>query len=344
MSWKTELTKLRRFLRDPDATIWTDAFVRHLYNDVQNDLQQRTGVLEDIEAQRIPGVYQWSYMHEREYRYLPETESSFYRALTLHDDLTICHRWEAQQRAGITATQADYGVHWTQPWEAFMGQTPGELVRMKFPRNFNKMKFIAYDEDPIDAVRYRHVSGDPSHITREGDPLYYFPVDEASNEYVLYPKPSVSFVHELEGEGMALYADDDTEDTTTGTIATRTGSTDSQELGAALDIVDTVDSIFMVYDVKPTDIYDSQDESDYPDFLRKYVRYGTISKAYGANTDGRIRSLADYWEMRYNLGIQAIKRFRSNRKQDRDYLLSPGVTKRRRIHPRLPDTYPHVGP
>ena len=35
MSWGTELAKLRRVLRDPDGNIWSDVFLRHIYNDIQ---------------------------------------------------------------------------------------------------------------------------------------------------------------------------------------------------------------------------------------------------------------------------------------------------------------------
>lgn len=340
--WGDELTKIRRMLRDPDGAIWSEPILRHLWNDVQQDLQHKTSVLEDVEAQRVPASFQFAYQQEWEYRYLPSDQSQFYQCLSQHDDNAFCFRWETQQVAGIAADVADYGIQFTQPWEAFMSETPGMVVKMRFPHNFNTMKFIAYDQNPIDAVSRKQVqSSDPSHMTHEGEPIAYYPYDEADNSYVLYPRPSTAFVHEVDGEGVALFAEDDTEDTDEGTIAVRTGSTDSGELGAALDIIDTVDSVFMVYDVSPADMLAASDEPDYPDFLRKYVRHGVVSRAYGANTDGRIRSLSDYWGMRYTLGIQFIKRYMSNRRVDRDYRLTSGaIPGRSRRHPRLPDRYP----
>jgi len=348
MSWGDELVKIRRFLRDPSGAIWSEAFLRHLWNDVQQDFQHKTSVLEDVIAQKVPATFQYSYQYDWEWRNLPEDQSQFYQCLSQHDEGVFCHRWETQQKTGITPDVADYGVHFTQPWEAHMSQVPGDLIKMRFPRNFNTMKFIAYDQEPIYAMSKKQVqSTDPSYITKEGEPIGYYPYDEADNSYILYPRPSVSFVNEIDGDGMALYADGDTEDVTTGAIAVRTGSTDvSTETGIPLDIVDTVNSVFMVYDVSPADVATVSDEPEYPDFLRKYIRFGVVSRAYGANTDGRIRSLADYWEMRYALGIQFGKRFVRNRRQDRDYRLTTkgAVSRRQYRHPRLPDGYPAINP
>jgi len=102
----------------------------------------------------------------------------------------------------------------------------------------------------------------------------------------------------------------------------------------------------MIYDVDPTNIETASDDGDFPDFLKKYIRYGVISRAYGANTDGRIQSLSDYWSIRYLAGVEATKKFSRNRNNDRDYRLITGgaSTRRTRRHPRLPSTYPVTNP
>jgi hypothetical protein len=343
MSWGDELVKIRKYLRDPDGNLWSEAFLRHLYNDVQNDFQHKTNVLEGVEASRVPQTFQWAYQHDWEWRYLPTTESQFYQCLNQHDEGVFCHRWETQQVAGIASDVADYGAHFTQAWEAYM-DTPGDEVKMRFPQNFNGVRFIAYDEQPIDALSRKQVqSTDPSYVTREGIPLCYYPNDKTDNSYVLYPRPSTAFVNEAAGEGIAQFADGDTEDTTTGLIATRTGSFDDG-LGVPVDIVDVQDSVFLVYTVSPSDVRTESDEPDFPQFLRKYIRYGVISRAYGGNNDGRIRSLAEYWNGRYMMGVQFVKRYIRNKKNDRDYRLTTkgNVVRRTVKHPRLPDGYPAV--
>ena len=348
MSWSQDLKKIRRLLRDPNGNIWTDTFLLNMYNDVQKDFQHETSILEDFAIQRVPGLYHFSYMYEWEYEELPTSFSSFYQCLKLHDDYTVCHRWETQVIAGIDIDISDYGAHWTQPWEAFMGELPGDPVRMRFPSNMRNLKYMAYDEEPIGSMSKKQVQSiDSSYITVSGTPRAFYPWSETDKDYVLYPRPSSSFDDEVDGnEGPAWYIEDDTEDATTGTIAVRIGSTGTNNVGVPFDITDVTNNVFMVYDVNPTDIITFSDEGDYPVFLKKYIRFGVVARAYGANTDGRIRSLAKYWAARYNMGIKTTMRYRRNRKNDRDYRLTThGAPRpRTRKHPRLPDTYPAVNP
>lgn len=347
MSWGNELSLLRRYLRDPEGKIWTDAFLRHVFNDVQQDFQKKTLVLEDIISQRIPQLYHFAYQWDWEYGYLPSKWSQFYQCLTQHDAYVICHRWESQAITGIDSGVSDYGVHFTQPWEAFMGQTPGEEIKMRFPQNYNATKFIAYDEEPIGATTKKQLqSTDPSYLTRTGRTFAYYPYDQTDNSYVLYPRPDVAFQSDPVGEGVAFYVSGDTESDTTGIIATRDDSTPSASFGASVDIVDTVNNIFLVYDVSPNDVVAFDDEPDFPVFLRKYIRYGVVSRAYGANTDGRIPSLSDYWDIRYIVGIRFVKEYVRSRRVDRNYRMRTGAVQPRRNRrlPRLPDGYPAVNP
>lgn len=347
MTWGDELTKIRRYLRDPDGNIWSDAFLRHLWNDVQQSFQHQTHVLEDVVAQRVPQLYHFAYTHDWEFRHLPTHMSQFYQCLSQHGEHAICHRWESQQLAGTTADITDYGVHFTQPWEGFMGQTPGEVLRMRFPQNFNSVKFIAYDEEPIGGTSQKAVqSADSSYITTQGTPYAYYSYDDTDNSYVLYPRPNVGFQSDPDGDGVAFYASGDTESDETGVIAVRDDSTPSAVVGASVDIVHTENNVFMVYEVSPNDIETSSDEPDYPAFLCKYIRYGVLSRAYGGNTDGKIQSLSDYWGVRFDLGVECAKRYVRNRRQDRDYrLVTQGMAPRRSLrHPRLPSAYPSVNP
>jgi len=349
MSWGDDLIKVRRLLRDPDGNIWTDEFLRHLHNDVQKDFQHKTSIVEDFTVQRVPGVYHFAYMHDWEYEDLPSQFSSFYQCLSQHDESVFCHRWEPQETAGIDADVSDYGMHWTQPWEAFMGITPGDVIRMRFPDNMRNLKYIAYDSEPIHALsRKRVMSTDSSYITVSGEPIGYYEIDDVDDSYVLYPRPASSFNDELDGnEGPAWYIEDDTEDTETGTIAVRVGSTGTDNVGASIDITDMTNNVFIIFDVDPTDVVTAWDEGDFPEFLKKYIRFGIVSRAYGANTDGRIRSLAQYWSVRFNQGVHNTRRYRRNRRQDRDYRLATkggGFVGRKHRHPRLPDPYPAVNP
>ena len=343
MSWENELVKLRRSLRDPDANIWSDIFLRHIYNDVQQEFQKKTGVLEDVVSQRVPQLYHYAYMHDWEYGYLPTKWSQFYQCLVQYGEHIICHRWEAQAVTGIDSGVTTYGANFIQPWEAYM-LAPGHEVKMRFPQNFNSVKWIAYDEEPILATTKKRIQNDdPGWNTRTGRTFAYYPYDEVDNSYVLYPRPSSSFANDVDGEGVAFYASGDTESDTTGIIAVRDDSTPSALFGASVDIVGTVDQVFLVYNVTPNDVVNAADEPDFPEFIRKYIRYGVVSRAYGANTDGRIPSLAEYWSTRYRVGIRFVRKYVRSRRQDRAYRLVTRTTQRRtRRHPRLPDGYPAV--
>jgi len=115
----------------------------------------------------------------------------------------------------------------------------------------------------------------------------------------------------------------------------------SDEEGIATEVLDADDNLLMIYDALPADVDSPGDEIEIPDYLTKYLRYGVLEKAYMANTDGHIPSLAVYWRGRYALGIEAAKRFRLKRSKDRDYALRPARPARRRLS-RLPDGYPAI--
>lgn len=341
--WLDELTKIRRYLRDPNGNIWSDSFLLHLWNDVQNDVQHRTYILEDVIAQRIPDLYHMSYTYDWEWQYLPTTLSEFYQCFRKHDEYVYCYNWETQEITGISSDASDYGCHFTQPWEAFMGLTPGEEIRMKFPKNFHDVKFMAYDLEPIEEVSRKSVqSSDSSYITHTGRPIGYYIYESQDKSYVLYPIPSTSFVDEVDGDGIAFYVEDDTEDTTVGTIAIRTGSSESGS-GVAVDIISAADNILLAYGIDPTDVESISSEIDFPDYLTKYVRFGVLGRAYSANTDGKIPSLANFWTSRYEIGIRTMLRFMKNRKQDRNYRMTTKPNSRNRVRrvPRLPSNYPN---
>ena len=99
-----------------------------------------------------------------------------------------------------------------------------------------------------------------------------------------------------------------------------------------------------VFQKRPTDITATTDESDFQEFIQKYLEYGVLEKAYEANTDGRIKSLAEYWGWRKMLGLKAIKYFKSKRLVDRDYCLTTkgGSPRSDKKLPRLPSEYPPI--
>ena len=203
-------------------------------------------------------------------------------------------------------------------------------------------------EDEVAEIRRRYeerrriAGADPDWETRSNVPLRWTIEDEASNQFVLYGKPSTISWTTDSGEGMVTSVEDDTTSEETGIITKRTGSLLSSESGAAIDVIEEDDNITLVYKVAPQDIESVGDEPDFPQYLNKYIRYRVLGLAYGANTDGRIPSLAGYWNDRAALGIEVIKRFTNNRFKDKEYRLQNQQipARRTRRHPRLPSSYP----
>lgn len=152
------------------------------------------------------------------------------------------------------------------------------------------------------------------------------------------------FEAQYQSGGMVTSVSTDTTPDTSGTFAYRIGSLDSQSFGIAVDVIEADNNFVLIYDAVPTDIRFDGDESDYPVFLRKYVEHLVLSRAYRVNNDGNIKSLAEYWDYRANVGLEMIKKYMTKRYQDRDFRLltkgTPVVSVRR--HPKLPSTYPAI--
>lgn len=143
--------------------------------------------------------------------------------------------------------------------------------------------------------------------------------------------------------GMVQYISGESADDN-GTIVQLNGALFDGDEGIAVEYVDDENNFLLVYEVNPEDLQADADESDFPDFMQKYIEHGVIARAYGANTDGKIQSLSDYWDMRFRTGVVAIGKYKSKRLEDRDFrMVTPGVPARRTLRrPRLPDAYPAV--
>lgn len=344
MTWYTELTLLRRYLRDPDGNIWDEALLRELYNEVQDDFQTRTGILETIRAMPVPPRWQMAYAFEWEWDHIDGSQAWWTLRHQQHH-FTYSAIWEVQEQYGFTGDAPDPGNAWVHPWEAWYAAAPGRPVPMPWPDDYANTKAMYHDEEPLDYDPRKLVtSNDPSWQTREGEPDSYHRLDRINQCYYLYPRPSTVTWNDVSGTGMATSVSGDTTDAEVGVVVRRTGSWLSDNLGLTVDVVDTEDNVLMVYDQLPTRMASMGDAPIWPSYLLKYVRYGVLSKAYQVNNDGRIESLASFWRMRYELGARAIKRFMRARREDRNYRLhTPGTPRSvSRRHPRLPSTYPPI--
>jgi len=346
MTWAEHKAKIRRFLRDPDGRLWDDPFLLRLWNDVQHEVNHAMGLMIDVEAVRGPPQFSCSYIHPWEWSYGDKTGKGF-NALSPDDqsNFILCYTWEMEELAGYTSSTPSKSVC-VHPWEQCVEPCEGPLL-FNLPDHFESAKLVAYDNEPIE---YRQVQGimdnDPSYVTRTGDPFAYYRPSVGDHTFSLYPKPSTVIWPEMNDEGLVLFSDGDTIDSELGGVVLADGGEDLSDSGLAVDAISSTDNILFVYHKNTTDLASDDDESDLPDFISKYVVFGVLERAFMANTDGRLPTLAAYWSRRKEIGFKLIAKFLAKRTTDRVVKLrTPGCPAQiARRHPRLPDSYPAVYP
>jgi len=349
--WRDNLKKIRRFLRDPNANIWSDGLLKRAFNDNQSDFSEKVGLLEKIEAIRNPPMYQMSYMFPWEWKYMSH-DGKEYNCFKFHQQGSwVCSfKWETQELGFTTAAGTDEGDAFTHPFEGFMVSNTNARIPMWFPEDFKTTKFIAFNKEPLEYLTKKVIqSDDASWKSQSGKPTYYYREDSFSNEFYLYPMPSTVVWDDVDGDalnGMVLFSDDQDPNQEIGTILDMIGIVDNQNDGIVTDVVEHDNNVLLIYDGYAMDLESQDDESQYPKFLQKYIEYGTLEQAYSANTDGRIGSLKDYWKWRKELGLSFVQKFKFKRLADRDFRLvsQDGGSKRTRKGPRLPDEYPRTYP
>jgi len=346
MDWYTQIIRIRRKLRDPDANIWTDAQLLRLYNEAQQELQEHLDLLVEIQANRIPSKFQMSYMHDCEWPYNQNVQGYVYQALRQYEqaDYVCCYRWEMLHIAGSSQSTVDSGYVYTHPWEAFMytGYKPAPVW---CGNNAEEIEYMFYDKDPVDATTLKDIQlYDPSWETRSGENFAYRREDKQGDMIFLYPQPTIGTWPEDESEGMVLFDSGFTSVVEVGLLADATAAVDTQDTGLAVDFVGDLDeSLLTIFRKRPRDLSgNSDEESEFPIFVRKYIEFGVCERAYMMNTDGKIESLSKYWARRKELARVALIMWSSKRRVDRNYTFvtkqSPSMRIRRR--PRLPDAYP----
>jgi hypothetical protein len=135
----------------------------------------------------------------------------------------------------------------------------------------------------------------------------------------------------------------DTFGDTGGIVDFLDGIQETQDTGIVIETVQTTGQVFVVYTAAPTQPAENTEESDFPEYFLHYVEAAVLARAYGADTDGFIPSLRDYWQMRKEMGLRAIRLFLGQKAKDRKYAMGGFPRARRTTRgPRLPDRYPAV--
>lgn len=351
-----QITRVRRFLRDPDGAIFSDTMLTRWLNQGSKSFEVAAGRLEAATVVRLPALFAQCYQHTWEYGY-SDTSHGIVLQVMQYDDrnmLAYCFAWEPESVSGTNASSNALGARMTQQWEAVYSGTACEPQVFWLPDNFHNALFFAYDEEVLEATDMREIQGtDSTWKTRTGLPFAFYRIDTERNLFALYPSPS-SFTWSDptwdaaadDANGAWLYTDTNT-GSNSGVVVSATGKAiASSTIGTGIDLGDQDGQAFVVYRAVARDMADGTDESEFPQFLRKYIEQDALEQAYTANTDGKIESLRKYWAMRKEYGLTLVKAFNYRRNADRNYQLMPQGQPARsgKPLPRLPAEYPEVYP
>lgn len=336
MTLTDTLTKLRRFLRDPDGDIWTDADLLVYWNDAQLDVAQKTLVLARVEAHHYPPEYDYAYTHDWEQAYIGGDSYCPFEVSQTRAGLSFTHVWEsAYYLDSVTTTQSNYRI--THPWEgAYV--TPDRFIPVKLHEQLDRMLFCAYDQEQITPASRREIAAaNPYYQTQTGAPVNYWRIDDYTNQMVLYPQPAMVIRNYSYTEVL--------DDPATYPNPVTTSSEewlDATDTGLIIDVINIGDSLFTVYMALPTDISAWTDETALPPWFLKAIECGALERAYGADSDGFIPSLRDYWKIRKDLQIKLIAKYKVLRLTDRDFVMGSFPKPARSRRGRLPAGYPAV--
>ena len=193
MKWFETKKRIRRYLRDPDGNIWSDAMLLRLYNNAQQDIAEKYGTLESVDVIRIPPLFQGAYLFDWEWKYVSSAGWA-YQALTLFDQAgyVFSSRWEPEELTRGASDTSEFGDNYTQPWEAWMTSSgsPALPPIVWFPEGYYSTIGIYWDRKPIDPITKKELmERDSTYRTRSGLPFAYYRQEELENYFCIYPRP-----------------------------------------------------------------------------------------------------------------------------------------------------------
>jgi len=323
MSWTDHLSRLRKWCRDPSGNVFSEPFLRRLWNDEQQVLFGLLGASATVQVVRIHPAFYGSYLQDWEWPYTDHATGEVYAVGRFYDagELTYLHLWEPEHLKGYNATTYEQGYIYTQPWEAWACADPFFPPPIPLPADFGQSIFLAYDRDRIDPASQRDTMADDEQTwkTRAGDPMTYWRDQKNTNWIRLYPLPTLSWQDSEDVQG------------------------DPDEAEYADTAVDVDNNLLVIYRAEAVDVAGDITAGQLPEPLLKYIEYGVAERALRANTDGRIESLADYWGIRKKAGYEVIRKYQRMKMSDRNLGLKTkeGIGEGRRPkHARLPSAYP----
>lgn len=349
MKLSEQLQRIRRLVRDPSGTVFSNDFLVTCYADEHSALSSILGAGENISGVRTHPGYDASFIQEWERYYSLPFGDTLYQAGIWVDgaEAAAMHIWEVETLAGASEINNSPGAFYIHPFEAWMTETCYYPPPIPMPDDCDEIIGLYWDQEEVEPTSYKSVNeyaaGDWGQC---GDRPRWFWYDQTIENCIrIWPLPTLTWADDADAIGIpsnADYADDDSRRIKIGDLyATFEGI--FLTLGANVGVVPAEGNIVVIYRTRPAEIDSTDDESNLPSWMQKYVEYGAAEKALRANTDGQLHSLSDYWALRRQAGIEAIKKFRILRLTDRAVRLRPASSPGRRERmARLPDSYPRL--
>jgi len=185
-------TRLRRYLRDPDADVWSQKHLIQLFNEAQHRFNRDIGILQKIGGIHVPARTDYTRCYLWEENYLQgaiRKLGNYYDAA----EYLCLFTWEIEQISGY-GPQSEDGYRSCYSWEIYSidGGVVEDVDVYKFPYDYDETVYIAYDREKLFHISEEEVRSDHcSYKTYSGEPRYYYRINQdEEREFALYPRPS----------------------------------------------------------------------------------------------------------------------------------------------------------
>lgn len=192
MKFSSVETRLRRYLRDPNADIWSQDLLIDLFNQAQDQFNKATNLHIQVQGVRVPGINNYTRTYEWEEEY---TEGAIRRFGENYDGAGyFCiHEWEVPQARGYEPGADDPNTYRaTHSFEIYTVSGVNDWDILKFPDDFDRAVLVAYDRQKLGAVTEERLQKTRrAYKTNEGKVTDYCRIgQDEEREFALYPRPS----------------------------------------------------------------------------------------------------------------------------------------------------------
>ena len=190
MQWSSSETRIRKYLRDPNAKIWSQDLLIDLWNQAQDQLNKDSRLHTKILGVHVPGINNYTTTYEWEQEYLEGSIRRF-GLIDAANGYTVSYEWEIPQIRGLTPVDSD-GYRSSHSWEIYTISGVVDLDILKFPDDFGSPLLVAWDRERLSPTTEEEIrSRGRAYRTNSGKPTEYMLIgQDEEREFALIPRPS----------------------------------------------------------------------------------------------------------------------------------------------------------